>query len=186
MPSLRRLGTSKSVRTCDHCGKKGLAKTIVFAAAGNRRVYMGSGCAKSIGGTARRARKAPRRTLNQAIVADDLRVVKTDGFTNGSDNSDQDYNTAREAARSIPLHKLGAFFDKTAENAANEYRNWIENAKREEDDTVEFLRYEDGKERPAADRKILTDEYIHAWKRGFRGRLKDIEEEREEERGSEE
>lgn len=44
---LRRVGTSKTHKTCQACGKTGLKKTYVFETRSGKKKYLGSECAKS-------------------------------------------------------------------------------------------------------------------------------------------
>jgi len=45
MPTLRRIGTTTRVRTCSHCGKSDLARTVVFSDAAGKLKHFGSKCA---------------------------------------------------------------------------------------------------------------------------------------------
>lgn len=46
---MKRIGTTTAVRCCDHCGKKNLARTVVFERRDRSRVHLGSDCAKHRG-----------------------------------------------------------------------------------------------------------------------------------------
>lgn len=46
LDSLRRVGTSKTHKTCERCGKSKLKKTYVFERSDGTRVYLGSECAQ--------------------------------------------------------------------------------------------------------------------------------------------
>jgi hypothetical protein len=46
---MKRIGTTTKVTCCDHCGKRNLARTVVFERPDRSRVHLGSDCAKHRG-----------------------------------------------------------------------------------------------------------------------------------------
>lgn len=79
--AFRRIGTTTRVRTCGHCGKTGLARTVVFQD-GHRKVHLGSACARDRGNVSVAARhdRADAATELKLFIENDADLYRHHGL----------------------------------------------------------------------------------------------------------